>query len=40
VPFQYAPLISGMGSKIVYFGQNSKIYCAKYNLDYSRQGFR
>lgn len=40
VPFQYSPLISGLGSKIVYFGQNSKIYCAKYNLDYSRQGFR
>jgi hypothetical protein len=40
LPFQYSPLISGMGSKIVYFGQNSKIYCAKYNLDYSRQHFR
>jgi len=40
VPFQYSPLISGLGSKIVYFGQNSKIYCAKYNLDYSRHIFR
>ena len=40
VPFQYSPLISGMGSKIVYLDQNSKIYCAIYNLDYMRQGFR
>ena len=39
VPSRFSPLISGMGSKIIYFGQNSKIYCAKYNLDYMRQGF-
>lgn len=33
---QYSPLLSNLGSKIVYFGQNSKIYCAKYNLDSGR----
>lgn len=27
----YSPLMSNMGSKIVFFGQNSKVYCAKYN---------
>ena len=37
VPFKYTPLISSLGSKIIYAGQNSKIYCAKYNLDYMRQ---
>jgi homoserine acetyltransferase len=36
--FQYSPLVSGMGSKIVYVGKGSKIYCAKYNLDYLRRG--
>lgn len=35
-PLQYAPLLSGLGSKIVFFGKNSKIYCAKYNLDSGR----
>ena len=40
VPFKFSPLISSLGSKIIYAGQNSKIYCAKYNLDYMRQGFR
>lgn len=33
---QYSPLISSLGSKIIYSGQNSRIYCSKYNLDYSR----
>jgi hypothetical protein len=33
---QYSPLISSLGSKIIYSGQGSRIYCAKYNLDYSR----
>lgn len=37
LPFLYSPLRSGMGSKIVYFDQNSKIYCSKYNLDYNRR---
>lgn len=37
VPFKFSPLISSLGSKIIYAGQNSKIYCAKYNLDYMRQ---
>lgn len=32
----YSPLSSGLGSKIVYSGENSKIYCAKYNLDRGR----
>jgi homoserine acetyltransferase len=36
--FQYSPLVSGTGSKIVYSGQGSRIYCAKYNLDYMRRG--
>ncbi len=31
---QYSPLMSNMGSKIIYFGQNSKVYCAKYNPAY------
>lgn len=33
---QYSPMLSSLGSKIVYFGQKSKIYCAKYNLDTGR----
>ena len=33
----YSPLVSGMGSKIVYTGQSAKIYCAKYNLDFRRR---
>ena len=33
-PIQYSPLMSNMGSKIIYFGQNSKVYCAKYNPTY------
>jgi hypothetical protein len=33
---QYSPKSSGKGGKIIYFGQNSKIYCANYNLDYNR----
>jgi hypothetical protein len=33
---QYSPKSSGKGGKIIYFGQNSKIYCANYNLDYGR----
>lgn len=33
-PTQYSPMMSNLGSKIVYFGQNSKIYCAKYNPAY------
>jgi hypothetical protein len=33
---QYSPLISSLGSKIIYSGQGSRIYCAKYNLDSSR----
>lgn len=32
---QSSPLISSLGSKIIYSGQNSRVYCAKYNLDYS-----
>jgi hypothetical protein len=36
---QFSPLVSGLGSKIIYFEQGSKIYCAKYNLDYMRQRF-
>ena len=31
---QYSPMISNLGSKIIYFGQNSKIFCAKYNPSY------
>lgn len=34
---QFSPLVSALGSKIIYSGQGSKIYCAKYNLDYLRQ---
>ncbi len=34
----YSPLISGMGSNIVYFGQTSKVFCAKYNPLYYQQG--
>jgi len=30
-PTQYSPMISNLGSKIIYFEQNSKIFCAKYN---------
>jgi len=37
-PAQYSPLTSGVGSNIIYFGQNSKIYCAKYNPLYYQQG--
>ncbi|HUX91854.1 MAG TPA: hypothetical protein VMV48_14305 [Gallionellaceae bacterium] len=37
MPFLYSPLVSAMGSKIVYFDQSSKIYCSKYNLDYNRR---
>lgn len=33
----FSPLISNMGSKIVFSGQGSKIYCAKYNLDHMRK---
>lgn len=36
VTSQFSPLVSSVGSKIVYFEQGSKIYCAKYNLDYVR----
>ena len=38
--FQYSPLRSSVGSKIIYFNNNSKIYCSKYNLDYIRQHLR
>lgn len=31
-----SPLVSGLGSRIVFAGGNSKIYCKQYNLDYSR----
>lgn len=31
-PFQYSPMMSGLGSKIVFSGQKSKIFCAKDNL--------
>lgn len=37
-PTQYSPLASNSGSNIIYFGQNSKIYCAKYNPLYYQQG--
>lgn len=37
-PLQYSPLVSATGSKIVYSGQSSRIYCAKYNLDFMRRG--
>ena len=30
-PSMYSPMGSSLGSKIVFFGRNSKIYCAKYN---------
>lgn len=30
---RYSPLESGLGSRIVYAGQDSRIYCAKYNPD-------
>ena len=30
-PSTYSPMMSALGSKIVFFDQNSKIYCAKYN---------
>ena len=33
-PIQYSPLMSDMGSKIIYFGKNSKVFCAKYNPAY------
>jgi hypothetical protein len=33
---QYSPLRSATSSRIVYFGDNSKIYCSRYNLDYGR----
>ena len=33
----FSPLVSSLGSKIIYFGQSSKIYCAKYNLDFIRR---
>lgn len=33
---QYSPLQSATSSRIVYFGDNSKIYCSRYNLDYGR----
>ena len=33
-PIQYSPLMSNLGSKIIYFGQDSKVYCAKYNPVY------
>lgn len=36
----FSPLTSNMGSKIVFAGQGSKIYCEKYNLDYARQHLR
>lgn len=35
--FKFSPLRSSVGSKIIYFDKNSKIYCAKYNPDYMRQ---
>ena len=35
-PSQYSPMMSNMGSKIVFFDQNSKIYCAKYNPNNSK----
>lgn len=37
-PVQYSPLSSSMGSNIVYFGQTSKVYCAKYNPLFYQQG--
>lgn len=33
---QYSPFQSGYGSRIIYFGQESKIYCTRRNLDYYR----
>ena len=33
-PIQYSPLMSNLGSKIIYFGQDSKVYCAKHNPAY------
>ena len=33
-PIQYSPLMSNLGSKIIYFGQDSKIFCSKYNPAY------
>jgi hypothetical protein len=36
--FQYSPHVSAMGSKIVYSGKGSRIYCAKFNLDFMRHG--
>ena len=30
-PSMYSPMMSNMGSKIVFFDQSSKIYCAEYN---------
>lgn len=38
VPARYSPLSSSMGSNIVYFGQTSKVYCAKYNPLFYQQG--
>ncbi len=33
-PIQYSPMMSSFGSKIIYFGQNAKIFCAKHNSSY------
>ena len=33
---QYSPMMSNLGSKIVFFNQNSKIYCAKHNPNNNR----
>lgn len=33
-PIQFSPMASNLGSQIIYFGQNSKIFCAKHNPTY------
>jgi len=33
-PIQYSPMMSNLGSKIIYFKQDSKIFCSKHNPAY------
>jgi hypothetical protein len=33
-PIQFSPMMSNFGSKIIYFKQDSKIYCSKHNPAY------
>ena len=33
-PIQYSPMMSNLGSKIIYFKQDAKIFCSKHNPAY------